>query len=101
MCDVHPTNEYFAKVKIRLIHYIATEEESIMNAAAQLSKNLAVVAKQGPIPETVIKTIEFFSGSSIKLPQCGQNTSLLAANQEIIDFIRTFIKHARFTEQHQ
>jgi hypothetical protein len=62
-----------------------------------VSKSLAVVAKGGPIPETVIKTLEFFSGS--KLPQ--QNLSLVTANQEIIDFIRTFIKQTAFTEEHQ
>ena len=67
--------------------------------AAQLSKNLVVVAKEGPIPETVIKTLEFFSGSSIKLPQFAQNLSQLAPNQEIIDFIQTFIKQNAFTNE--
>ena len=81
---------------------LLTFVETLVNLdAAQVPKSLAVIVKEGPIPETVIKTLEFFSGSSIRLPQCGQNTSLLAANQETIDFIQTFIKHARFTEQHQ
>src|SRR5256885_890712 len=65
--------------------------------AAQVSKSLAAVAKEGPIPETVIKALEFFSGSN--LPQFEQ--SLLAANQETIDFIHTFIKQTAFTEEHQ
>jgi hypothetical protein len=74
--------------------------ETLVNLdAAQVPKSFAVVAKEEAIPETVIKTLEFFSGSSIKLP--GQNTSLLVANQEIIAFIQTFIKQTRFTEEHQ
>jgi hypothetical protein len=77
---------------------LLTFVETLVNVdAAQVSKSLAVLAKEGPIPETVIKTLEFFSGS--KLPQ--QNLSLLTANQETIDFIHTFIKQTRFTEQHQ
>jgi hypothetical protein len=66
---------------------------------AQASKGVALMAKEGPIPETVIKTLEFFSGS--KLPQYGQNMTLLAANQETIDFIQTFIKQTKLTEEHQ
>ena len=75
---------------------LLTFVETLVNLnAAQVSNGLAVVATKGPIPETVIKTLEFFSGS--KLP--GQ--SLLTANQETIDFIQTFIKQTAFTEQHQ
>jgi hypothetical protein len=81
---------------------LLTFVETLVNLdAAQVPKSLAVVAKEGPIPETVIKTLEFFSGSSIKLPQFGQNLSLLAPNQETIDFIQTFIKQATFTNEHQ
>jgi hypothetical protein len=77
---------------------LLTFVETLINLdAAQVSKSLAVVAKGGLVPETVIKTLEFFSGS--KLPQ--QNLSLVTANQEIIDFIRTFIKQTAFTEEHQ
>ena len=79
---------------------LLTFVETLVNLdAAQVSKSLAVVGKEGPIPETVIKSLEFFSGS--KLPQFGQNSSLLTANQETIDFIRNFIKQTAFTEDHQ
>jgi len=79
---------------------LLTFVETLVNLdAAQVSKSLAVVGKEGPIPETVIKSLEFFSGS--KLPQFGQNSSLLTANQETIDFIQTFIKQTAFTEEHQ
>jgi hypothetical protein len=78
---------------------LLTFVETLVNLdAAQVPKSLAVVAKEGPIPETVIKTLEFFSGSSIKL---GQNLSLLAPHQETIDFIQTFIKQTTFTKEHQ
>jgi hypothetical protein len=76
--------------------------ETLVNLnAAQVSESLAVVAKEGTIPETVIRSLEFFSGSSIKLPQFGQNLSLLAPNQETIDFIESFIKQTTFTKEHQ
>jgi len=79
---------------------LLTFVETLVNLdAAQVSKSLAIVAKKGPIPETVIKTLEFFSGSSTQFP--GQNLSLLTPNQETIDFIQTFIKQTAFTEQHQ
>ena len=79
---------------------LLTFVETLVNLdAAFVPKSLAVVAKEGPIPETVIKTLEFFS--STKLPQFGQNLSLLSANQETIGFIETFIKHTTFTEEHQ
>jgi len=81
---------------------LLTFVETLVNLdAAQVTKSLDVVAKEGPIPETVIKALEFFAGSSTKLPQFGQNTSLLAANQETIDFIQTFIKQTTFTREHQ
>ena len=81
---------------------LLTFVETLVNLdAAQVSKSLAIVAKEGAIPETVIKTLDFFSGSSLKLPQFGQNLSLLAPNQEIIDFIETFIKQTAFTKEHQ
>ena len=79
---------------------LLTFVETLVNLdAAQVLKSLAVVGKEGPIPETVIKSLEFFSGS--KLRQLGQDTSLLTANQESIDFIRNFIKETAFTETHQ
>jgi hypothetical protein len=79
---------------------LLTFVETLVNLnAAQVSESIAVVAKEGAIPETVIKALEFFSGSSMKLPQFGQ--SLLAPNQETIDFIQTFIKQTAFTKAHQ
>ena len=77
---------------------LLTFVETLVNLdAAQVTKSLAVVAKEGPIPETVIKALEFFSVSK----QCGHNLSLVTANKETIDFIRTFIKQTTFTEEHQ
>ena len=60
MCT--PQNEYIAKVKVPLIHYIATEEESIMNLLLKDKRDPSIIGKkQRVLLDGVIPTYISFS----------------------------------------